>query len=249
REGSWDRQLLAFGDPLMPLAAASALLARARAGSDLEFARPEVVRIAALFEDSPDLAAVEAGTLDRFDGRCVSLRLGAEATKEAVESLFDPAAGRGSVRFVHFATHGWADTGRPQFSWLLLAPGPSGDPFWRTLEIFNARIPAELVVLSACESGLGRIVQGEGLLGLARAFFYAGATSLCASLWSVNDEATAGMMASFYRHLLAEQRDGGGSPLAKAEALRRAQLDLLETGGAAAHPSFWSPFVLLGDWS
>lgn len=248
REGPWDRQLLAFGDPLMPAAAAAALLARDRAGSDLDFARPEVARIAALFEDSPDLAAVEAGTLDRFDGRFVSLRLGAEATKEAVESLFDPAA-RGSVRFVHFATHGWADTGKPQFSWLLLAPGRSGDPLWHTLEIFNARIPAELVVLSACQSGLGRIVQGEGLLGLARAFFYAGATSLCASLWSVDDEATAETMASFYRHLLTDRGDGGGAALAKAEALRRAQLELLEAGERTAHPLFWSPFVLLGDGS
>lgn len=148
---------------------------------------------------------------------------------------------------VHLSTHGLLDEEKPQFSGLVFSGGPSGDPFWHTFEIFNARIPADLVVLSACETGLGKVVSGEGVVGLARAFMYAGSPSVCVSLWKVADPSTAAFMERFYRFLLEGQTEDG-SPLDKAEALRRAQLRLIERGGPTAHPYFWAPFVLLGEW-
>jgi CHAT domain-containing protein len=97
---------------------------------------------------------------------------------------------------------------------------------------------ADLVVLSACETGLGKEVKGEGLVSLTRAFMYAGTPSVVASLWKVADLSTAELMTRFYRHL----KDG---KLSKAEALRQAQLELIQEG-RFDHPYFWSPFVLIG---
>jgi CHAT domain-containing protein len=102
------------------------------------------------------------------------------------------------------------------------------------------RVDAELVTLSACQSALGRERGGEGLLGLVRAFHYAGARSVLASLWSVSDRSTADVMHAFYGQL----RRGVG----KDEALRQAQLGLLRAGDARAHPFHWAAFQLSGDW-
>jgi CHAT domain-containing protein len=99
---------------------------------------------------------------------------------------------------------------------------------------------AYLVVLSACETALGKDIRGEGLLGFTQGFLYAGAKSVVASLWPVADRATAELMQRFYQHML---RDG----LRPADALRRAQLALAAEPRWSA-PFFWSPFVLLGDW-
>ena len=104
-------------------------------------------------------------------------------------------------------------------------------------EVFNLKLNAELVVLSACETGLGKQLRGEGLIGLTRAFFYAGAEAVLVSLWKVADVSTAELMVRFYRHLKA----GRG----KAEALRQARLELLEQG-RFVHPFYWAPFVLVG---
>jgi CHAT domain-containing protein len=105
-------------------------------------------------------------------------------------------------------------------------------------EIFNLKLNAELVVLSACETGLGKEVRGEGLIGLTRAFLYAGTPSVAVSLWKVEDRSTAELMARFYRHL----KDGR----TKAGALRQAQLDLIGDK-KFAHPYYWAPFVLVGE--
>jgi CHAT domain-containing protein len=236
REPTWDQQLVAFADPAFTDAAFPRLRGT----------RQEVARIARLFDNHRDLDAIEAGSLDRFESTRVSLRLGNEASREAVEMRFVSEANPRSSRFVHFATHGLADAVRPQFSWLLFASGTDSTAFWRTFEIFNARIPSELVVLSACETALGRLVQGEGLLGLARAFFYAGALGIFASLWRVSDAATATLIEAFYRHRLQDRREDGNA-IGPAEALRRAQLELLDQGPWTAHPYFWAPFVFQGE--
>jgi CHAT domain-containing protein len=97
---------------------------------------------------------------------------------------------------------------------------------------------ADMVVLSACETGLGKEVKGEGLVGMTRAFLYAGSQSVVASLWKTSDLATEELMVRFYSHL---RDDSPG----RAEALRRARLDLIE-GGQFSHPYFWSPFILVG---
>jgi CHAT domain-containing protein len=107
-------------------------------------------------------------------------------------------------------------------------------------DIFNLRLDADVVVLSACETALGREIRGEGLVGLTQGFLYAGARGLVASLWQVPDRATAELMTRFYTHLL---QDG----LRPAAALRAAQNELAATR-RWSDPYFWGAFVLVGDW-
>jgi CHAT domain-containing protein len=171
-----------------------------------------------------------------FDSRDIQIRTGSRATKEAVHTL---TSDRKSYRFFHIATHGLLDTKNPHLSGLLFTPDDQGDSYWQSFEICNARIASELVVLSACETGLGRLVSGEGVIGLARAFMYAGASSVCASLWRVADKSTAAFMIEFYERVIA----GEG----KAQALRNAQLAMLsQHNGRYAHPLYWAPFVQMG---
>src|SRR5207253_2131109 len=112
-------------------------------------------------------------------------------------------------RYVHFATHGFLDNVHPELSGLVLSQvdrdGNEVDGFLRLVEIFNLKLPAELVVLSGCRTGLGKEVNGEGLIGLTRGFMYAGAARVMVSLWDVNDQATAELMARFYRGVLKEK--------------------------------------------
>ncbi|MEB3271356.1 MAG: CHAT domain-containing protein [Synechococcus sp.] len=145
---------------------------------------------------------------------------------------------------LHIATHGSVDGRQPERSRLLLSLyGPDGRPIdgaLRLQDIYNLRLAADLVVLSACQSGLGGLVRGEGLVGLTRGFLHAGARRVLASLWDVDDTSTAVLMQRFYRGLLQEK-------LPPAAALRRAQLALLsDPRWRSAH--FWAPFVLQGDW-
>jgi CHAT domain-containing protein len=112
--------------------------------------------------------------------------------------------------------------------------------FLRLNEIFNLNFPAELVVLSACETGLGKEVKGEGLIGLTRGLMYAGAARVVVSLWSVNDEATSLLMSQFYSQMLQQ----GKTP---AAALRAAQLKMWEQE-KWRNPYSWSAFTLLGEW-
>ena len=149
-----------------------------------------------------------------------------------------------SYRYVHFATHGYLDTDRPDLSALVLSTidehGRPQEGFLRAHDIYNLNLPAELVVLSACETGLGKEIKGEGLVGLTRGFMYAGAARVAVSLWSVSDKATADLMRSFYTAMLRR----GERP---AAALRSAQLEMLKQK-AWSSPYYWAPFVLQGEW-
>ncbi|HEX8422923.1 MAG TPA: CHAT domain-containing tetratricopeptide repeat protein [Pyrinomonadaceae bacterium] len=147
-------------------------------------------------------------------------------------------------RFVHVATHGLLNTERPQFTGVVLSlvGNREGDGFLRTDEIFNLRLGSPLVMLSACETGLGRERRGEGVIGLTRAFMYAGAPTVGVSLWSVSDASTAELMSDFYKRLLAK-----GSPSTPAAAMRAAQLSMI-AGKKYSAPFHWSPFILVGDW-
>jgi CHAT domain-containing protein len=107
-------------------------------------------------------------------------------------------------------------------------------------EVYNLRLPAELVVLSACQTALGREIRGEGLVGLTRGFIYAGARRVVASLWQVDDESTAALMKRFYRAMLKDGRR-------PADALRVAQLEMSQTRRWSA-PFYWAGFVLQGEW-
>jgi len=147
-------------------------------------------------------------------------------------------------RYVHFATHGYLDSERPDLSALVLSlvdeNGNAQEGFLRAHEIYNLNLPAELVVLSACETGLGKDIRGEGLVGLTRGFMYAGASRVAVSLWSVSDKATSELMHDFYQAMLKR----GESP---AAALRAAQVQLLKQK-AWSSPYYWAPFVLQGEW-
>jgi CHAT domain-containing protein len=150
-----------------------------------------------------------------------------------------------NYRIVHFATHGLLNAEHPELSGLVLSlvdeQGRAQDGFLRLHEIYNLSLPsAELVVLSACQTGLGKEVRGEGLVGLVRGFMYAGAPRVAASLWKVDDWATAEMMKHFYRGLLQEK-------LRPAEALRRAQAAMWRQRRWQS-PYYWAGFVLQGDW-
>ncbi|MHC9540214.1 MAG: CHAT domain-containing protein [Vulcanimicrobiota bacterium] len=134
--------------------------------------------------------------------------------------------------YLHIATHGVIDSSNPAFSRLIMA-----DDVLSVKDIFNIPVTTDFVTLSACKTGLGSLTEGDELIGLSRAFFYAGTPSLMVSMWSVSDESTAEFMKEFYKSLVK------GST--KAEALRDAELALMKKYPA---PFYWAPFVLMGDW-
>jgi CHAT domain-containing protein len=147
-------------------------------------------------------------------------------------------------RIVHFATHGLLDNEHPELSGLVLSlVDPEGKPwdgFLDLQDVYNLTIPADLVVLSACETGLGKEISGEGLIGLTRGFMYAGASRVVASLWKVDDVATSELMAEFYRGMLQ-------AGLPPAAALRQAQLGM-QKRKRWADPYYWAAFTLQGEW-
>ena len=146
---------------------------------------------------------------------------------------------------VHFATHGILNDQNPDLSGIVLSlvdeQGQDQDGFLTLRDIYNLDLPVHLVVLSACQTGIGRPVRGEGLIGLTRGFMYAGARSVVVSLWRVNDEATAELMKRFYRHMLGKDK------LPAAAALRQAQLEM-QADKVWHDPYYWAGFILQGDW-
>ena len=182
----------------------------------------------------------QIGTLFPAERRVVWMdRAAREDSIRHARSLF-------SSRFLHFATHGVVDSLVPERSHLVLAADstaaarrdPANDGMLGVGEIERLSLAADLAVLSACETGLGRVVRGEGVMGLARAFLAAGARSVVVSLWSVEDRSTAAMMDGFYRGFMADGESVG-------QALRDARKKLRDSPDFA-HPFFWSPFVLVG---
>jgi CHAT domain-containing protein len=147
-------------------------------------------------------------------------------------------------RILHFATHGLLNNEHPELSGLVFSlidkDGKPQDGFLRLHEVYNLQLNADLIVLSACETGLGKEIKGEGLIGLTRGFMYSGAPRVVASLWNVDDLATAELMKLFYRGLL---KDG----LPAAAALRAAQYEMSKQRRWAS-PYFWAGFVLQGEW-
>jgi len=148
-------------------------------------------------------------------------------------------------RVIHIATHGLLNAERPQFTGVVLSlvGNKTHDGFVRTDEVFNLRLGSPLVMLSACETGLGKEKRGEGVMGLTRAFMYAGAPTVGVSLWSVADKSTADLMTDFYKRLLST-----GEGTTSSSALRGAQLALI-SGKKYSAPFYWAPFVLVGDWN
>ncbi|HKP47609.1 MAG TPA: CHAT domain-containing protein [Pyrinomonadaceae bacterium] len=176
--------------------------------------------------------------LARASGAQADVWLDLEASEDNVD-----ARDISKYRVIHVATHGLLNAERPQFTGLVLSlvGNKSEDGFLRTDEVFNLKLGSPLVMLSACETGLGKEKKGEGVMGLTRAFMYAGAPTVGVSLWSVADKSTADLMTDFYKRLLASQT------AAPANAMREAQLAMI-SGKRYSAPFYWAPFVLVGDW-
>lgn len=235
--------LIAFGDPLLP-----------------NFSQPETLTDLSMrslatrgfrFEPLPASRA-EVSRIAALDPAHSEVFLAAEATEERAR------ARAADARYLHFATHGLLDERMPLNSAVVLSipeeltEGRHNGLLQAWEIIDDVRLDCDLVVLSSCDSGLGQELGGEGLIGLTRAFQYAGAHSVLASLWKISDDATAELMVRFYRHLHQGQ--------AKAEALQDAQRELIEgpitvsvPGGGVRRrdvsaPFYWAGFQIYGDW-
>ncbi|OCQ92119.1 hypothetical protein BCD67_19420 [Oscillatoriales cyanobacterium USR001] len=171
------------------------------------------------------------------NSRTESLDFEASRTTATSENL-------SQYKIIHFATHGLANSVHPELSGIVMSlVDKNGNPlngFLRLTDIFNLKLSADLVVLSACQTGLGQNIQGEGMVGLTRGFMYAGAKRVVVSLWSVDDEGTATLMSSFYQEMLQKG-------LTPAAALRAAQLEMLKQEKWRA-PYYWAAFTLQGEW-
>jgi CHAT domain-containing protein/Tfp pilus assembly protein PilF len=223
QHASAPKKFIAFGDPVYEQHYRDLVVSTVRAaGSTFNFqplahSREEIDGIANLF------AANER-----------ELFFGEDANEENVKA----PQRLSNYRLVHFSTHGYINETRPRFSGLVLSltgKMQSEDGLLSAYEIFNLKLNADLVVLSACETGLGKEIKGEGLMSLMRAFMYAGTPSVVVSLWNVNDESAADLMIRFYRNLK--------TGMSKSEALRQAQLETIRDNG---FPFYWAPFVLVG---
>jgi CHAT domain-containing protein len=184
----------------------------------------------------------------REEANAIAALAGTGETLKAMDFQASRATALGGAlngaRIVHLATHGVLDSERPSLSALIFSlvdeHGMRQNGYVRLPDIYNMRLDADLVALSACQTALGKQIKGEGLVGLTRAFIYAGAMRVVASLWEVNDLATAELMKRFYRGMLQQR-------LRPAAALRAAQMELARDPRWGA-PYFWSGFVLEGEW-
>jgi len=219
KEGSEvdSKKLFAFGDPLYEDTSFNSQVKYPR----LEFTSKEIENIASF-----------------FPGESSDIYLRNKATEENLKRNTE----LNKFKYIHFATHGLINEDKPDLSSLVLTSGKNSgeDGILQAAEIFNLKLNADLVVLSACQTGLGKLVRGEGMVGLTRAFMYAGTPSVVVSLWSVSDISTAALMGEFYKNLIKNK-------LSKTDALRKAQLTLM-SDEKYAHPFYWAPFILIGDW-
>ncbi len=151
-------------------------------------------------------------------------------------------------QIIHLATHGFVDTEHPEFSGILLSlldqEGNYENGYLTLNDIFNLDLQANLVVLSACQTGVGKLIKGEGLVGLTRGFMYAGTPRVLVSLWSINDQSTSELMVKFYQKTLKEK-------LTPVAALRAAQLEMWQQGDWKKwkSPYYWAAFTMQGDWN
>jgi CHAT domain-containing protein/tetratricopeptide (TPR) repeat protein len=222
------KALVAFADPVLRnLPATKGKTGESISGvrgwvgtlSPLPNARTEVERIARLFPKDD-----------------VTVLIGSEASERNLKRM-----DLQKFRKLHFASHGLIDEEKPEYSALLLSGESHGeeDGYLTMREVFDLKLNADLVVLSACKTGLGKEIRGEGVTGISRAFLCAGTPSVLVTLWDVYDRSTADLMTSFYR---AHETRG----MNKAAALKEAQVEMIRSK-KYSHPYYWAPFVLIGS--
>lgn len=180
----------------------------------------------------------EASSISKIFSNSVDELIGLDANKQNFMSL-----NLSQYNFIHLSTHSFADTEQPELSTIILSLvnkyGQEQDGFLTVGDIVNLKVPVELITLSSCQTALGKEKRGEGVVGLARAFFYVGAKRVISTLWSVNDEATSELMIRFYRNI----RKG----LTPALALRQAQLEMLRLSMYKS-PYYWAGFQIQGEY-
>ena len=248
----YDKDLIAFGDPVydpdntsgerLPAPRQSAQSARS-IQSGQEAARGPEIKITDLYRERgfdfarlPNTRTEVAAISSLFPASKCRIFLGSAASEQQVktEKLVQ-------YRYIHFAAHGYLDEEHPSRSGIVMSfdKNSGEDGILQAHEIMGLKLNADLVTLSACQTGLGMVLSGEGVIGLARAFLYAGASSVVVSLWNANDVTTAELMKHFYRGLSRGQ--------SKDEALRDAKLALIRGQQRSwRHPYYWAPFVLMG---
>jgi len=230
----WPMELLALADPVfsprdslvqsindslnLEIASFSEEIYRDFKLNPLEYSRSEVEKISNLYSSNKQ-----------------KLLFGDAAREEEIKS-----ENLTSYKKLHFSTHGILDEQLPARSAIVLTldDDPAEDGYLQMHEIFNLNLNADLVVLSACQTGLGKLVKGEGIIGISRAFFYAGASSILVSLWYVDDKSTAQFMVNFYQNLEAG--------MSKSKAIQKAKLQFILRLERESHPFYWAPFVLTG---
>ena len=178
-------------------------------------------------------------TIQRQKGNDVKVCIGEQANERVIKSGVLK-----NYKYLHFATHGFTNEVHPELSEICLFKDKDGneDGHLYSGEIYNLQIDADLVTLSACETGLGKVTKGEGVIGLTRSLLFAGARNVIVSLWTVNDESTSKLMVDFYTSLFEQE-------ISKSEALRQAKLKMIKEGFAEKilDPYYWSPFILIGE--
>jgi CHAT domain-containing protein len=168
------------------------------------------------------------------------VRIGAAAREDTVKAEL------GKYRVLHFATHGVLDDRNPLYSCIVLAADSeeSEDGFLEAWELMGLDLRAELAVLSACDTGRGRVGDGEGLIGMTWALFVAGVPTMVASQWQVPSESTTKLMVAFHKSRLG---DGSGKKVPDAQAWRRAALAMIKDPRYRTKPYYWAGFVVMGD--
>ena len=244
-KGEPPKTLLAFGDPIVdaPAGPTKKGMEVTRSLSPEPESKPEATvsqeyaERGFSFLQLPYTRAEVLGISKLYPADKRQVYLGREAREETVKT-----ENLGDYRYIHFASHGFVDENQPARSGILFSRDSQSteDGVLQMGEIMRLKMNADLVTLSACSTGLGKLVTGEGMLGLTRAFFYAGARNVTVSLWNVNDSSTAALMKAFYENL--------NRGLSKSAALRQAKLVLLRGKEAAwHHPYYWAAFVLVGE--
>jgi len=231
KKDRYARSLLAFGNPLLP--------------SDRASDGRNKISLASILKETYEGQGFDFSSLPQSDREIKEISsffskndrticLHREASKDMIKNI-----SLEDYQIIHFACHGFIDEKIPYRSALVLSWDEHSreEGFLQAREIANLRLAAELVVLSACETGTGHIEKGEGILGLTRSFFYSGARSVVSANWKIGDRATAMFMRDFY-YYLSQNND-------KAQALRLAKLDLLKS--KYFHPFYWAPFALHGE--
>jgi CHAT domain-containing protein len=180
-------------------------------------------------------AAQEVENISKlFPKEKTTLFVGTDASERNVKTM-----NLSQYEIVHFASHGMIDEQQPQFSSLLLTRDKEEDGYLTMREVFDLKLNADLVVLSACKTGLGQRIRGEGMSGLARSFFAAGASSVLVSLWNIYDRSTSDFIRTFYNQMQTNK-------LTKSAALKESRKKMIQSQ-KFNHPYYWAPFILIGN--